>query len=59
MSLLDRLLKEDKNGLYINGEWRPSSDGQRISVVDPATDTEPPEEQGEIELAVARARCPR
>ena len=38
MSLLDRLLKEDKNGLFIGGEWRAASDGQTIEVRDPATE---------------------
>ena len=38
MSLLDRLLKEDKNGLHIGGEWRPASDGAIIEVRDPATE---------------------
>ncbi|MEE8330180.1 MAG: NAD-dependent succinate-semialdehyde dehydrogenase [Acidimicrobiia bacterium] len=38
MSLLDRLVKEDKNGLHIGGEWRPASDGATIEVTDPATE---------------------
>ncbi len=38
MSLLDRLVKEDKNALYIGGEWRRASDGETITVVDPATE---------------------
>ncbi|GER04069.1 hypothetical protein JCM17846_17510 [Iodidimonas nitroreducens] len=27
-----------ETGLYINGEWRPSLDGARIEVIDPATE---------------------
>ncbi|MDH3730799.1 MAG: aldehyde dehydrogenase family protein, partial [Acidimicrobiia bacterium] len=38
MSLLDRLLKEERNGLHIGGEWRPASDGATIEVTDPATE---------------------
>ena len=38
MSLVDRLTKEEKTGLYIGGEWRPAADGRTISVVDPATE---------------------
>ena len=38
MSLVDRLRKEEKTGLYIGGEWRPASDGRTISVVDPSTE---------------------
>jgi succinate-semialdehyde dehydrogenase/glutarate-semialdehyde dehydrogenase len=38
MSLLDRLVKEEKTGLFIGGEWRPASDGRIIEVVDPATE---------------------
>ncbi len=38
MSLLDRLVKEDKNLLYIGGEWRPAADGRVIEVLDPATE---------------------
>ena len=38
MSLVDRLTKEEKTGLYIGGEWRPASDGRTIAVVDPATE---------------------
>ncbi|HSF85869.1 MAG TPA: NAD-dependent succinate-semialdehyde dehydrogenase [Acidimicrobiia bacterium] len=38
MSLVDRLTKEEKTGLYIGGEWRSASDGRTITVVDPATE---------------------
>ncbi len=38
MSLLDRLVKEDKNALFIGGEWRPAADGRTIQVLDPATE---------------------
>lgn len=38
MSLLDRLVEEDKNRLHIGGEWRPASDGATIEVTDPATE---------------------
>jgi succinate-semialdehyde dehydrogenase/glutarate-semialdehyde dehydrogenase len=38
MSLLDRLVKEEKTGLFIGGAWRPASDGRTIDVVDPATE---------------------
>ncbi len=38
MSLLDRLVKEEKNALYIGGEWRPAADGRTIEVRDPATE---------------------
>jgi succinate-semialdehyde dehydrogenase/glutarate-semialdehyde dehydrogenase len=38
MSLLDRLVKEDKTGLYVGGEWHPGSDGRVIEVRDPATE---------------------
>ncbi len=38
MSLLDRLVKEEKNALYIGGEWRPAADRRTIEVRDPATE---------------------
>ncbi len=38
MSLLDRLVKEEKNGLHIGGEWRAASDQEQIEVRDPATE---------------------
>ena len=38
MSLLDRLIKEEKNRLFIGGSWRSASDGSTIDVVDPATE---------------------
>jgi succinate-semialdehyde dehydrogenase/glutarate-semialdehyde dehydrogenase len=38
MSLLDRMVKEEKTGLSIGGQWRPASDGRTIDVVDPATE---------------------
>lgn len=34
---LERLVAVTPTGLYINGEWRASSNGNRIQVVDPAT----------------------
>lgn len=34
---LERLVAVTPTGLYINGEWRSSSDGHRIQVIDPAT----------------------
>ena len=38
MTLLDRLVAEGKNRLYIAGEWRDASDGRTIDVLDPATE---------------------
>lgn len=38
MTLLDRLIGDDKTGLYIGGAWRPSGDGGVIEVRDPATE---------------------
>ena len=38
MTLLDRLVAEGKNRLYLAGEWRDASDGRTIDVLDPATE---------------------
>ena len=38
MALLDRLVAEGKTHLYIDGQWRPASDGGEIEVFDPATE---------------------
>jgi succinate-semialdehyde dehydrogenase/glutarate-semialdehyde dehydrogenase len=40
MSILDRMIAEEKTGLYIGGEWREASDGSRFGVLDPATEEE-------------------
>ncbi len=37
MSLLDELTNTGATQLYINGEWREASDGNRIDVLDPST----------------------
>ena len=37
MKLLEELKSSGKTNLYIGGEWRESSDGQPIDVLDPAT----------------------
>jgi succinate-semialdehyde dehydrogenase/glutarate-semialdehyde dehydrogenase len=38
MTLVERLIADGKNGLFIGGEWRGASDGSRIEVRDPATE---------------------
>jgi succinate-semialdehyde dehydrogenase/glutarate-semialdehyde dehydrogenase len=38
MKILDRLLADGKTGMYVGGDWRPSSDGAVIEVRDPATE---------------------
>ena len=40
MTLLDQIKNDGGNRLYIDGEWRESSDGVEISVLDPATESE-------------------
>ena len=40
MTLLDQLKNDGGDRLYINGEWRESSDGVEISVLDPSTEGE-------------------
>ncbi|MDH3293840.1 MAG: NAD-dependent succinate-semialdehyde dehydrogenase [Acidimicrobiia bacterium] len=37
MTLLDQLAKSGGTHLFIDGQWRESSDGSRIDVLDPAT----------------------
>jgi succinate-semialdehyde dehydrogenase/glutarate-semialdehyde dehydrogenase len=38
-SLYDNLLADVPTDLYIGGRWRPASDGARMDVIDPATET--------------------
>jgi aldehyde dehydrogenase (NAD+) len=49
------------NQLFINNEWRPSSSGKTMSVVNPATEEViaevPSAEKGDVDLAVAAARA--
>ncbi|MGH9167090.1 MAG: aldehyde dehydrogenase family protein, partial [Acidimicrobiia bacterium] len=47
MSLLDDLLENGRTGLYVEGKWRPASDGRTIEVRDPA--------DGEVIAEVASA----
>ncbi|MGH8935985.1 MAG: NAD-dependent succinate-semialdehyde dehydrogenase [Acidimicrobiia bacterium] len=47
MSLLDELLENGRTGLYVEGKWRPASDGRTIEVRDPA--------DGEVIAEVASA----
>ena len=37
MSLLDTLTSTGKTGLFIGGDWQPSSDNETIEVLDPST----------------------
>ncbi len=38
MALLQRLIDENKTGLFVGGEWRDASDGGTIKVLNPATE---------------------
>ena len=50
------------HGLYIGGEWRPSSDGRVIEVVDPSTEAviaTVPDATLEDAIAAVEAAAPR
>ncbi|MGI9610241.1 MAG: NAD-dependent succinate-semialdehyde dehydrogenase [Acidimicrobiia bacterium] len=54
MTLLDQLKNEGATRLYIAGEWRESSDGAQIGVLDPATELELAEvSSGSVDDAIA------
>jgi aldehyde dehydrogenase (NAD+) len=54
-------LTKDSKRLFINNEWRPSSSGRTMPVVNPATEEViaevPSADKGDVDLAVAAARA--